>query len=137
MPSRKVLAAQAGRGVVPLVQSGGKSAVRFAVMPEDDKAAREQEDRRAESDQQFAGTPFKSGKVHTVVFDNATLTKSVAHSLSRPAQGFIVVDLLANDPTTTIVRDNPTFSTAGTYQRQNTHITLRSSHPCTAKVWIW
>jgi hypothetical protein len=139
MPSRKVEAAAVGKRATRTSQPKGRTAARFGTVPSDPERAREQEDRRAESDQALQGTPWKNGVLLDVEFSGGAggLTQVIAHNLGGKAQGIVICDMQALVPLTTIVHEPATDNPDSQYARTDTHIKLNATSACKAKVWIW
>lgn len=110
------------------------SVVRQGVRPASSDLAAVQDDVRAGLDAIGKGTPFKTGKLFTFQFAAALDQEVLAHNLGGAAKGFILVDVLASPlPAASPVVWRVPMG-AG---RDETHVTLACSEPCTVTVWVW
>lgn len=144
MPSGKLKAAVAGRTYVPTYGTAPAATTRFGVVPTDPELARVQEDLRAAgggSGGALGESPFKTGQILTVNFHpiasgGGGLEQTIPHQLGGTIRGFVVCDKVC-DTAVDIVRDDDTTTTPINAARSATHIKLRASSACVAKIWVW
>ena len=135
MPSPKLRASIAGRAYVAPTRSSPAANTRFSVVPANDPdLARVQEDLRASGDGAVGSNPFKHGQLIDVDF-NEGLEQTIPHQLGGPAPGFIVVDI--GGLAAVVMRDDTTTAFPINEARADSHIKLRASSACRAKVWVW
>lgn len=72
--------------------------------------------------------PFASGVLVDVIINTLPARKRIHHKLGRNPEGWILLRLIADNPTDFVEKPG----TAGSQ-----FITFESSLPCSAKVWIY
>lgn len=138
MASGKLKAAIAGRPYVRPAASVPATTARFGVVPQDPDLARVQEDLRASGGaggNKLGQSPFETGQIIDVDFSEG-LDQTIPHQLGGEARGFVVVDKVC-DIAVDIVRDDDTTASPINASRAATHIKLRASAACKAKIWVW
>ena len=138
MPSPKVMAAEVNRKLQVTRRDNPSTKARQGFVSDDPEITRLQEDMRAQSDKMLKGTPFREGTILTIDFNDA-ITQVLPHRLGGPAQGFIVVKLeYAGTAAVSIFQEKLGVSTTDVdFSQRDTHIKLRASDVCKAKIWVW
>lgn len=76
--------------------------------------------------------PWTEGNTLTVTFTGATLDQTIAHKLSGPLKGAMILDLFEVSGVDRVAR----YKVAAPVS-ENTHVRLVASGACVAQVWVW
>lgn len=136
MPSDKVLEAVTGRKIQKGRPMRSKQTVPPLFRPADPQVAQLQDDVRDGVDSLVSNTPFKDGKIVEVEFTTVE-RKNFAHGLSGEAKGFLIVDLTGTTAAVSLIRETLTSADPLPAALRNTHIRIRATGACKAKLWVW
>lgn len=140
MPSKRVLEASTGKKInEPREDKANRTLSPDSFIPEDPEVVALQRDMRDAFDALLLGTPFRHGNLLTVTFTSgAGLTQEVEHKLGGEAKGAWPVDVVTSvSGDISIFRETVSSFDAGGGARAKTHVRLRATQACVAKIWVW